>query len=134
MLADERMEAKALWYVDCGRAELRPEAVAAPKQGELLVRAVYGAVSRGTERLIHSGRVPESEFERMRCPWMGGAFPFPVKYGYAAVGRVEAGAANCTTAWCLASTPTRRFSPCPRRPLSSSPTMFLRSAPCSPPI
>jgi NADPH:quinone reductase-like Zn-dependent oxidoreductase len=94
MLADERMEAKALWYADCGRAELRAEAVAAPKQGELLVRALYGAVSRGTERLIHSGRVPESEFERMRCPWMGGAFPFPVKYGYAAVGRVEAGAAE----------------------------------------
>jgi threonine dehydrogenase-like Zn-dependent dehydrogenase len=28
----------------------------------------------------------------MRSPFMGGAFPFPVKYGYATVGRVEAGA------------------------------------------
>ena len=38
-----------------------------------------------------AGRVPESEFERMRAPFMGGAFPFPVKYGYANVGRVESG-------------------------------------------
>jgi threonine dehydrogenase-like Zn-dependent dehydrogenase len=27
----------------------------------------------------------------MRAPFMGGAFPFPVKYGYATVGRVELG-------------------------------------------
>src|SRR5262249_4123776 len=47
--------------------------------------------SRGTEALIFSGRVPKSEFERMRGPFMGGAFPFPVKYGYSVVGRVENG-------------------------------------------
>jgi threonine dehydrogenase-like Zn-dependent dehydrogenase len=35
--------------------------------------------------------VPKSEHERMRAPFMAGAFPFPVKYGYATVGRVAAG-------------------------------------------
>jgi NADPH:quinone reductase-like Zn-dependent oxidoreductase len=85
------MQAKALWYVGPGRAELREEAVAAPKTGEVAVRALYGAISRGTERLVHAGRVPASEHDRMRAPLMGGAFPFPVKYGYATVGRVEAG-------------------------------------------
>jgi NADPH:quinone reductase-like Zn-dependent oxidoreductase len=55
------------------------------------LRAVASALSRGTERLIFSGRVPESEFERMRAPFMDGAFPYPVKYGYAMVARVEAG-------------------------------------------
>src|SRR5258708_12105211 len=30
----------------------------------------------------------------MRAPFMGGTFPFPVKYGYGTVGRVEAGAAE----------------------------------------
>ena len=30
----------------------------------------------------------------MRAPFMGGTFPFPVKYGYATVGRVEAGPAQ----------------------------------------
>src|SRR5215510_12326068 len=86
-----RMAGKALWYVGPGRAELREEAVAAPKPGEVQVRALFGAISRGTERLVHAGRVPASEYDRMRAPFMGGAFPFPVKYGYATVGRVEAG-------------------------------------------
>jgi threonine dehydrogenase-like Zn-dependent dehydrogenase len=30
----------------------------------------------------------------MRAPFMGGAFPFPVKYGYSSVGRVERGPAK----------------------------------------
>jgi threonine dehydrogenase-like Zn-dependent dehydrogenase len=53
-----------------------------------------GGISRGTESLVLAGRVPPSEFERMRAPFMGGSFPFPVKYGYATVGRVEAGPAD----------------------------------------
>ena len=52
------------------------------------MRARFGAVSRGTERLVFEGRVPESEFERMRAPFMAGAFPHPVKYGYSIVGTV----------------------------------------------
>jgi threonine dehydrogenase-like Zn-dependent dehydrogenase len=55
------------------------------------VHALFGAVSRGTERLVSQGRVPKSEYQRMRAPLMEGAFPFPVKYGYATVGRVEQG-------------------------------------------
>src|SRR5262249_28202872 len=74
-----------------GRAELREEAVCDPKQAEVQVRALFGAISRGTERLIYEGHVPRSEYERMRSPHMGGAFPFPVKYGYVVVGRVEMG-------------------------------------------
>ena len=87
------MAAKALWYVANGHAELREEAVAAPGAGELRVRSLFGAVSRGTERLVFEGRVPESEFERMRAPFMAGAFPHPVKYGYATVGRTDEGRA-----------------------------------------
>src|SRR2546430_2246266 len=85
------MQSKALWYVGPGRAELREETIAAPKPGEVQVRSLFGALSRGTERLIHAGRVPASEYDRMRGPLMAGTFPFPVKYGYATVGRVEAG-------------------------------------------
>jgi hypothetical protein len=84
--------AEALWYSGPGQADIRKEALAPPRDGELRVRARFGAVSRGTEALVHAGRVPESEFERMRAPFMAGDFPFPVKYGYATVGRVEDGA------------------------------------------
>jgi NADPH:quinone reductase-like Zn-dependent oxidoreductase len=88
---DRSIQAKALWYVAPDRAELREETVAEAGPEAVRVRALYGAVSRGTERLVGQGRVPASEFERMRAPFMGGAFPFPVKYGYATVGRIEEG-------------------------------------------
>lgn len=87
--AGERAE--ALWYVGPGRAEIRSEPLAALGLGEVRIEALYGGISRGTERLVFTGAVPASEYERMRPPFMAGDFPFPVKYGYATVGRVVAG-------------------------------------------
>lgn len=82
---------RALWYVGAGRAEIRDERLAPLASGAVRVRALHGAISRGTESLVAHGRVPASEFERMRGPFMAGNFPFPVKYGYATVGVVEQG-------------------------------------------
>jgi threonine dehydrogenase-like Zn-dependent dehydrogenase len=84
-------QVEALWYVGPGRAEIRTEPINAPGPGEVRVRALHSAISRGTERLVAAGAIPESEFTIMRAPFMGGQFPFPVKYGYAIVGRVEDG-------------------------------------------
>jgi len=86
-----REAAQALWYTGPGRAEIRQEPLEPLPSGFARIRALHGALSRGTEALVLAGRVPESEFKRMRAPFMGGNFPFPVKYGYATVGRVEAG-------------------------------------------
>jgi NADPH:quinone reductase-like Zn-dependent oxidoreductase len=83
--------AQALWYVGLGQAEIRQETLAPPEAEAVRVRARFGALSRGTEALVFGGRVPESEYGRMRAPFMGGEFPFPVKYGYATVGRIEDG-------------------------------------------
>jgi hypothetical protein len=83
--------AQALWYVAPGRAEIRLETLGPLHPGHLRVRTLFSALSRGTEAIVFAGRVPESEHRRMRAPFMAGDFPFPVKYGYAAVGRVEAG-------------------------------------------
>jgi hypothetical protein len=96
--------AEALWYVGPGKAEIRSEPVS-PAAGQVRLRAVASALSRGTERLVFAGRVPESEFERMRAPFMGGAFPFPVKYGYAMVGCVEEGPADLKGRLCFALYP-----------------------------
>ncbi len=85
---------QALWYTAPGRAEIREENLASPGPAEMRVRTLYGALSRGTETLVLSGRVPQSEYGRMRAPFMGGNFPFPVKYGYATVGEVEDGPAE----------------------------------------
>jgi threonine dehydrogenase-like Zn-dependent dehydrogenase len=84
--------AQALWYTAPGRAEIRPEPAATELHpGEVHIEALYGGISRGTERLVFTGAVPPSEHGRMRAPFMAGDFPFPVKYGYATVGRVVAG-------------------------------------------
>jgi len=86
-----RALARALWYVAPGRVDLWEESIADLVPGETRVRTLWSGVSRGTERLVLAGRVPASEHGRMRAPAQQGAFPFPVKYGYAAVGVVEAG-------------------------------------------
>ena len=83
--------AAALWYVGPGRAEIREERLKPLTDGKARVRALYGAISRGTEALIAAGRVPAGEYQRMRGPFMAGNFPFPVKFGYSTVGVVEAG-------------------------------------------
>lgn len=83
--------AQALWYVAPEQAECRQEVLPPLAEGALQIRTLFGALSRGTESLVYRGKVPETEFERMRAPFMDGSFPFPVKYGYSNVGRVEAG-------------------------------------------
>jgi threonine dehydrogenase-like Zn-dependent dehydrogenase len=83
--------AHALWYTAPGKAELRPEPLKASRADEITVRSLFSGVSRGTERLISAGAAGASEYRRMRCPLQAGEFPFPVKYGYCAVGQVEQG-------------------------------------------
>lgn len=83
--------ARSLWYAKPGAVELRSAPLQPPRPDEARVRTLFSGVSRGTERLILNGTVPQSEWERMRAPLQEGAFPFPVKYGYCATGVVEAG-------------------------------------------
>lgn len=83
--------ASSFWTVTPGRGEIRSAPLRAPASGELVVRAVASGISRGTESLVFKGRVPESEFQSMRCPLQEGNFPGPVKYGYASVGVIEGG-------------------------------------------
>jgi NADPH:quinone reductase-like Zn-dependent oxidoreductase len=86
--------ARALWYVNKGVVELRAAPLPPPGPGYARVRSLFSGISRGTERLVLLGAIGPSEWERMRAPMQEGAFPFPVKYGYAATGIVEAGPAN----------------------------------------
>ncbi|MGH1550429.1 zinc-dependent alcohol dehydrogenase [Leifsonia poae] len=84
-------EATAFWVERPGAGALRPVALAAPGDGDVLVRTLHTGISRGTETTVFQGGVPPSEYERMRAPFQEGAFPGPVKYGYLNVGVVEQG-------------------------------------------
>jgi threonine dehydrogenase-like Zn-dependent dehydrogenase len=83
--------ARAFWIATPGRGEIRSEPLPAPSGDEVVVRARYSGISRGTEALVFRGLVPASEYERMRAPFQAGDFPAPVKYGYASVGEIERG-------------------------------------------
>ena len=84
-------DARAFWLASPGRGEIRPERVPSPARGEVLVRTLHTGVSRGTETLVFTGRVPQSQWPHMRAPFQEGDFPAPVKYGYLNVGVVEQG-------------------------------------------
>ena len=85
--------ARGLWTIAPGVAELRSEILPARTPDQVLARMLASGISRGTERLVLAGRVPESQWGVMRCPLQAGDFPFPVKYGYSAVARITEGPA-----------------------------------------
>ncbi|MEU4149063.1 dehydrogenase [Streptomyces sp. NPDC026659] len=105
--------ARAFWLRSPGQGELRDVTLAAPAEGEVLVRSLYSGVSRGTETLVFRGGVPESQHDAMRAPFQEGAFPAPVKYGYLNVGVVEQGPAELIgrTVFCLYPHQTRYVVP-----------------------
>jgi len=83
--------ARALWAVAPGHAEIREHELDRAGETEFEVATVFSGISRGTERLVFEGRVPQSQWAAMRAPLQRGDFPFPVSYGYAAVGQVTEG-------------------------------------------
>jgi 2-desacetyl-2-hydroxyethyl bacteriochlorophyllide A dehydrogenase len=86
-----REDARAFWVTAPGHGEIRTETLRPSTAAEVVVRALYSGISRGTEALVFEGRVPSTEHARMRAPFQQGEFPAPVKYGYSMVGRVECG-------------------------------------------
>lgn len=87
-------KARALWTIAPGVAEIRTETLPARAPDQVLARMLASGISRGTERLVLAGKVPENQWGVMRCPLQAGDFPFPVKYGYSAVAHVAEGPAD----------------------------------------
>ena len=83
---DGSLEAQALWFTAPRAAELRPERVSPPGPGEVRVRTLASAISHGTEMLVYRGEVPTDL--PLDLPTLAGDFSFPIKYGYATVGRI----------------------------------------------
>jgi len=79
--------ARAVWFPRPRAVEIREEPDRPPAPGEVRIRAVVSAISHGTEMLVYRGEVPEDL--ALDLPTLRGGFGFPIKYGYASVGRVE---------------------------------------------
>ena len=80
------LKARALWFEGPRIAALRDEEAREPGAGEIRVRALHSMVSPGSEMNIFRG---EGNLPSVPLPTMAGTLPFPVKFGYQVVGRVE---------------------------------------------
>jgi 2-desacetyl-2-hydroxyethyl bacteriochlorophyllide A dehydrogenase len=67
---------------------VREEPLGRPAAGQVLVQTLVSAISPGTEMLVYRGHVPAGMPLDSTLPVLAGDFAFPLKYGYAAVGRV----------------------------------------------
>lgn len=85
------LTARSFWIRTPGHGEILRADLPPRQAGEVLVRARYSGISRGTEALVFRGAVPPSQHAAMRAPFQEGEFPGPVKYGYSSVGTVEEG-------------------------------------------
>lgn len=86
------MVVRSVWFAGARQVELRSEAESSLGASDVRVRAIASAISHGTEMLVFRGQV--SEDLELDLPTLRGSFEFPIKYGYASVGRVvECGAA-----------------------------------------
>jgi 2-desacetyl-2-hydroxyethyl bacteriochlorophyllide A dehydrogenase len=79
--------ASAVWFAAPRQVEIRTEAVPSPRAGEIGISALCSAISHGTEMLVYRGEVDPGL--ALDLPTLQGSFGFPIKYGYASVGRVE---------------------------------------------
>src|SRR6202011_5260301 len=78
--------ALSVWLRQPRSVELRHEAVPDVGPNDVRVEAIASAISHGSEMLVFRGQVPDGL--ELDLPTLRGSFAFPIKYGYASVGRV----------------------------------------------
>ncbi|UPV72852.1 zinc-binding alcohol dehydrogenase [Halorussus limi] len=93
------MPARSLYFTGDGAVEVREREVPDPDEGEVRVRTERSAVSPGTELLVYRGEVPTGMAADATIDALAGTFEFPLRYGYAAVGRVEAVGPGVDSSW-----------------------------------
>ncbi len=86
------VESHALWLTGPKSLAIRTEELPALGPDEVRVQSRLSGISHGTEMLVYRGQVPADL--PLDLPTLAGSFAFPVKYGYASAGEVEAVGAN----------------------------------------
>ncbi len=90
---------RSLYFVAPRRVEVREEPLAAPAAGEVLVETLVSAISPGTEMLVYRGQIPRGIPLDATLPALAGEVSYPLRYGYAAVGRVAELGTGVDAAW-----------------------------------
>ena len=79
----------SLYFLGAGQVALRPDLMAAPGHGQVLVETMTSAISPGTEMLFYRGQVPAGMAVDATIGALSQEVGYPLKYGYACVGRVR---------------------------------------------
>ncbi len=90
---------QAVYFSAPRQIELRDEALPQPAAGHVRVRTVLSGISAGTELLIYRGEAPRALQADASIAALAGGLAFPLKYGYAAVGDVDALGAGVDVGW-----------------------------------
>jgi 2-desacetyl-2-hydroxyethyl bacteriochlorophyllide A dehydrogenase len=95
----QSLTARALYFTAPSQVAVREESISLPTPGQVLVETIVSAISPGTELLIYRGQAPTDIPVDETISALAGAFAFPLRYGYAAVGRVIAVGSAAEEAW-----------------------------------
>ncbi len=93
------MTARSPYFTAPYELEVREVDVPAPGAGEVRVAAELSAISPGTELLVYRGEAPPDLPVDASIEALSGTFSFPLRYGYAAVGRVTAVGEGVSEEW-----------------------------------
>jgi 2-desacetyl-2-hydroxyethyl bacteriochlorophyllide A dehydrogenase len=89
----------ALYFTAPYEVSVRQEVLPRPAAGQVLVQTLVSAISAGTELVIYRGQMPADIPKDETIPSLAGDFSFPLKYGYAAIGRVTAVGEDVPREW-----------------------------------
>ncbi len=80
----------ALYFVAPHTVEIREEPIPAPAHDQVMVNTIVSAISPGTEMLLYRGQMPTDMAVDATIETLNNPMRYPLKYGYASVGRVTA--------------------------------------------
>jgi 2-desacetyl-2-hydroxyethyl bacteriochlorophyllide A dehydrogenase len=80
---------QSLYFEEPFRVNLPQESLSPPGPGQVMVETLVSGISPGTELLIYRGQAPTHLQADTTIASLAGSLDFPLKYGYATVGRVR---------------------------------------------
>jgi len=85
------IKTQQLWFTAPYAVEYRELELGEPGPDEILVRSLYSGISAGTEMLAYRGQLPRDQaLDSSMAALENQSTAYPLQYGYANVGRVEA--------------------------------------------
>lgn len=93
------MKRNALYFDAPSQVSVREEQLSEPACDQVLVQTLVSAISAGTEMLFYRGEAPTDVPVDETIPSLAKKLQYPLKYGYAAVGRVIAAGEGVSDEW-----------------------------------